>query len=270
MDDFKNILYNIYRDKERKQGIFHTFLSLNILYYYATEKCGNFIIEMGALLIVIQKSVDEMKAIFGTSRMDSIKRSMQSAGIDYKAEGRGGSAVYTFTEPQSVLKLLLISDYGFTPNRSLDKACELFKGYILGYRPYARMFKKDIAEMLDICADTVSRWIQNYYASGLLAKGIYDDTIPAHYCTSFKVNGKRYVAEITEEQYLQAKARYSAVLTGGGTTADAIKAYHSVTGGNVYAQRAERINGFNWNPLFDEIAAEIKEELEEISNGIYQ
>ena len=129
---------------------------------------------------------------------DSIKRSMQSAGMNYQIEGRGGGAVYAFTEPQSVLKLLLISDYGFTPNRNLDKACELFKGYFLGRRPYTRMFKKDIAEMLDVCADTVSRWIQNFYDSGLLAKGVYDDTLPTLYCTSFKVEETRHVAEITE------------------------------------------------------------------------
>lgn len=224
---------------------------------------------MGVQPIIIQKSVNELKQIFHTSRTDSIKRSMQSAGINYQIEGRGGGAVYTFAEPQSVLKLLLISDYGFTPNRNLDKACELFKGYFLGHRPYTRMFKKDIAEMLDVCADTVSRWIQNFYNSGLLAKGIYDDTIPTLYCTSFTVDGERCLQEITEEQYLQAKARFSAALTSGGTQADAIKALHSVTGGNVYAQRAECINALKWNPLFDEIATEIKDELEELENEFY-
>ena len=111
--------------------------------------------------------------------------------------------------------------------------------------------------MLDVCADTVSRWIQNFYDSGLLAKGVYDDTLPTLYCTSFKVEETRHVAEITEEQYLQAKARYSAILMGGGTPEEAIKAYHSITGGNVYALRAESINALKWNPLFDEIAAEI-------------
>lgn len=224
---------------------------------------------MGVQPIIIQKSVNELKQIFHTARTDSIKRSMQSAGMNYQIEGRGGGAVYAFTEPQSVLKLLLISDYGFTPNRNLDKACELFKGYFLGRRPYTRMFKKDIAEMLDVCADTVSRWIQNFYDSGLLAKGVYDDTLPTLYCTSFKVEETRHVAEITEEQYLQAKARYSAVLMGGGTPEDAIKAYHSITGGNVYALRAESINALKWNPLFDEIAAEIKDELEELENEFY-
>lgn len=93
---------------------------------------------MGVQPIIIQKSVNELKQIFHTSRTDSIKRSMQSAGMNYQIEGRGGGAVYAFTEPQSVLKLLLISDYGFTPNRNLDKACELFKGYFLGRRPYTR------------------------------------------------------------------------------------------------------------------------------------
>lgn len=219
--------------------------------------------------IIIQKTASELKQIFHTGRMDSIKRSMQSAKIDYRIEGRGGNAIYTFTEPQSVLKLLLISDYGFTPNRHLDKACELFKGYFLGRRSYAQMFYVDIADMLDVCADTVSRWIQNFYNSGLLAKGIYDDTIPTLYCTSFTVDGERCLQEITEEQYLQAKAKFSAALTSGGTQADAIKALHSVTGGNVYARRAECINALKWNPLFDEIAAEIKDELEEINNGFY-
>ena len=204
----------------------------------------------GVQPIIIQKSVNELKQIFHTSRTDSIKRSMQSAGMNYQIEGRGEGAVYAFTEPQSVLKLLLISDYGFTPNRNLDKACELFKGYFLGRRPYTRMFKKDIAEML-------------------LAKGVYDDTLPTLYCTSFKVEETRHVAEITEEQYLQAKARYSAILMGGGTPEEAIKAYHSITGGNVYALRAESINALKWNPLFDEIAAEIKDELEELENEFY-
>jgi hypothetical protein len=114
---------------------------------------------MGVQPIIIQKTASELRQIFHTGRMDSIKRSMQSAKIDCRIEGRGGNAIYTFTEPQSVLKLLLISDYGFTPNRHLDKACKLFKGYFLGRRSYAQMFYVDIADMLDVCADTVSQFL---------------------------------------------------------------------------------------------------------------
>lgn len=212
--------------------------------------------------IIIQKTMDELKRIFHTQRTDSIIRSLTSAGILYEREGRGNSAAYAFTEPQSVLKLILISDYGFTPSRYLEAVCELFKGYFYGSRPYSRMFQKDIAEILDVHPDTISNWIKKFHKCGILAKGVYDDLIPVCYCSSFSIEGKREVVEITEEEYRRTKARISAALQKGISWTDAM---HSC--GNVFELKAECINGFYWNPLFNKIENEIITELEEIQNN---
>lgn len=220
----------------------------------------------GVLPIIIKLTIGELKSIFLTERPDSIKRSLQSAGVDYELEGRGKAAVYTITDPQSIFKLLMIKDFGFAPNRYLDTLFELFKGYYFGARPFARMFLKDVAEVLDISEPTLNAWMQKFYDRGLLTRGIKDGNSPICYCTSFKVDGKREVTEIEEKQYLLANARYSAALANGATQWKANEARRSVTGGNVFALQAEAINVLCWNPLFDEIACEFEFDIKEIEN----
>jgi len=220
----------------------------------------------GVFPIIIRLTIGDLKSIFLTERPDSIKRSLQSAAIAYELEGRGKGAVYTFTYPQSIFKLLMIKDYGFTPNRYMDTLFEFFKGYFFCTRPFARMFLKDIAEVLDVSEPTIRAWMHKFYDGGLLARGIKDGTSPICYCTSFKVDGKREVIAIKEEQYLQANARYSAALAGGATQLEANKARRSVTGGNVFALQAEAINALCWNALFDEIAFEFEFDIKEMKN----
>jgi len=212
--------------------------------------------------IIIQKTIIELKQVFHAKRTDSVKRTLASAGITYTIAGQGKSAVYTFTEPQSVLKLILISDYGFPANRQLEQASQFFIGYFYGSRPYTRMFQKDIADLFGVCSNTVSNWIKKFHNCGILAKGVYDDLIPVCYCSSFSIEGKREVVEITEEEYRRTKARISAALQKGISWTDAI-----LSCGNVFKLKAECINAFYWNPLLSKIQNEIKIELEELQNS---
>lgn len=198
-------------------------------------------------LIVTTYTQPQMVEIFNTTRMDSIKRSLNRLGYKYEVEGRGKKALFHITETPSDFRAFAINELGFAPQTNFE-ALEAFMMAYFCDENFCNLMVVDMVETLkanyeiEVSQPTLGRWIKKMEEMGLTHASIGDFS----YFSTFAVEGERETVEITEQQFKDAWSAYWTEWHKDHNYNDAFAAMAKVSGaGKVYKVSKRETSAFN-------------------------
>ena len=194
---------------------------------------------------------EDLMDIFNTTRIDSIKRSLDRLGYKYQTAGRGNNYTLTITETPDPFKMFCINELGVSAQSDFTILRTFFYYFFCDEEfqslPVGEMERILIEEGKPITRKTLSKWIKYLENKDI----IHFDSSECIYYTTLMIDGKKYIEEITKEEYSNAWKKYWGVRNNGGDWNTAFNAMCKVNGGTVFKKPVIIENAFSTNLISD-------------------
>ena len=200
----------------------------------------------------------ELIDIFGTERLDSIKRSLKRMNIDYTSSGSGKKFTLTVTAAPDGFKSLCIEKLGIPAQSDFRILKHFFYQYFCD-EEFQQLPTTEMERILNedgktITRQTIAKWIKLFEEKNLIYKSNMDYT----YYVTLTLDDRTSTEEITREEYTRAWKRYWEVKKQFGYKVAFVEMC-KVNGGKVSRKPKILENGF-YSELIDALVEVIESE----------
>ena len=148
---------------------------------------------------------EELEMLFSTSRMDAIKRRLDSDGYIYTTSGRGKDFSITITACTNPFKVFCKEELGFAPQTDFDKL-KLFLKRLFEDERFSKLPFSAMEDEIGVSSQTVSKWIKHLMEQNII---ILSNAEFDYYITRVVPKSRKAeIIEITEQQYKDAWRAY--------------------------------------------------------------
>lgn len=201
------------------------------------------------LRIGVTYTRQELIDMFGTERLDSIKRSLKRMNIEYESSGSGKKFTLTVTSAPNAFKNICVNELGIPAQSDFFILRNLF--YYIFCDEELSLTDSALEQKLGTTRQTIRKWIDVFKEKGLLVEHCREYTY-------YVAIDKDYI-EITKEEYLEAWRKYWEVKQQTGNPDVAFAAMIKMHGGVVSRAPKREENGF-YSELIDALVEAIESE----------
>lgn len=186
----------------------------------------------------------ELVDMFGTERLDSIKRSLGRQSIEFISAGRGKSFTITITSVPDEFKNICIYELGMPAQTSFRAFKIFFYHYFCdeGFKelPIVEMERLLAKEDTNITRQTIAKWTKMLEDKGL----VHSSNIEYTYFATITCWGDTSSEIITKEEYTKAWAAYWNTFRATDSVSLALGSMKKIAGGAVSKRPKVEENGF--------------------------
>lgn len=146
----------------------------------------------------------ELIEIYGTDRLDSIKRRITNDGYKYTMAGRGKDFVLTITEQPPRFRTFCIEELGFLPQTDFKKLKRFLYRFFLDEEfmqlPCSEMERR-LKEEIGVCRQTIKKWLDKLVAANFISFSLIDFN---YYKSTRGKDGLLMCETIEKSQYSKA------------------------------------------------------------------
>lgn len=146
----------------------------------------------------------ELVRIYGTSRLDVLKKRLDREGYIYTTSGRGENLTLTVIACTKPFTVFCKEELHFAPQTDFEKL-KKFLSRLFFDEDFAKLPWEAMERETNISSETISKWIKHLAAENMIAL----DTIDCIYYASKKVNRETFeTREISRDEYINAWKLY--------------------------------------------------------------